>query len=98
MRRMKSATETLLHAQFNRLRERYGVQHMWLFGSVARGEDEPGSDVDIVVEFARPSFDDFMNLKFDLESQLQRPVDLVTRSAIRPRMRLYIESEAIAIA
>lgn len=48
------------------LRERFSVTRIGVFGSFARGEERPDSDVDILVELAEPTFDHFMDLKFRL--------------------------------
>jgi len=72
-----------------------GVKSMAVFGSVARDEARPDSDVDILVEFRGPAtFNGYMDLKFFLEELLGRSVDLVTRKSIRPRLKTRIESEA----
>jgi predicted nucleotidyltransferase len=69
-----------------------GVKSMAIFGSVARDEARPDSDVDILVEFLEPAtFNGYMDLKFFLEDLLGRPVDLVTRKSIRPRLKTRIE-------
>lgn len=94
---MSNAIQTALAGQLPDLRRKYGVRALALFGSQARGDARPDSDVDLLVEFENPTFDNFMNLKFDLEQRLRRPVDLVTRAALRPRLRPYIEAEAIAL-
>jgi predicted nucleotidyltransferase len=74
---------------------RMGVKSMAIFGSVARDEARPDSDVDILVEFQGPAtFNGYMDLKFFLEDLLGRPVDLVTRKSIRPRLKTRIKSEA----
>ena len=76
-----------------------GVEYAGLFGSHARGEATPDSDVDILVEFEQtPNFDQFMDLKFHLEELLKKKVDLVTRHALKPRMRPIIEKEALLVA
>ena len=81
------------------LRSRYGVRNLSVFGSVARGDEKPDSDVDILVEFEQtPNFDQFMDLKFHLEELLQKKVDLVTLHALKPRMRPIIEKEALLVA
>jgi len=75
-----------------------GVKSLALFGSLARGDAGPESDIDILVEFQGPStFDRYMDLKFFLEELLNRPVDLVTRKALKPRLRPYVEKEAIYV-
>lgn len=81
------------------LRQRFGVRHLAVFGSVARGQARHDSDVDVLVTFEGPAdFDRFMDLKFYLEELLGRPVDLVTRRALRPELREGIEREAIRVA
>jgi len=88
----------LLRQHREELRKRFGVKSLAIFGSVARGEAGPDSDVDILVEFeGRATFDRYMGLKFFLEDLLGRRVDLVTRKALKPRMRPYVEREAIYV-
>jgi hypothetical protein len=77
---------------------RMGVKTLAIFGSVARDEASPDSDVDILVEFQGPAtFNGYMDLKFFLEDLLGRPVDLVTRKSIRPRLKTQIEREALYV-
>jgi superfamily I DNA/RNA helicase len=59
------------------LETRFSVRSIGLFGSVLRGSAIGGSDVDILVELAHPTFDHYMDLKFFLEDHLGWPVDLV---------------------
>ncbi len=76
-----------------------GVSSLFLFGSVARGEARPDSDVDLLVDFDGPAtFDRYMQLKFFLEDLLQRRVDLLTRQAVRPELRYLIEQDARRVA
>lgn len=78
---------------------RFRVRSLDLFGSLARDEAQTTSDVDLLVEFDdSPTFDQFMDLKFFLEDLLSRRVDLVTRAALKPRMRPAIEREAVRVA
>jgi hypothetical protein len=79
--------------------ERFAVKSLALFGSVARDEDRPDSDVDVLVEFNGPAtFDRYMGLKLFLEELLQTRVDLVTQRALKPRMRPRVEQEAVYVA
>ena len=79
--------------------EGLGVRRLLLFGSVARGEDGPNSDIDILVEFAGPpSFDGYMDLKFLLEDALGRAVDLVTVGGLRGEIRAEVLSQALRVA
>lgn len=77
---------------------RMGVKTLAVFGSVARDEARRDSDVDILVEFRdSATFNGYMDLKFFLEDLLGRPVDLVTRKSIRPRLKTQIEREALYV-
>jgi len=80
------------------LRNRFGVKRLGLFGSIARGEASPGSDIDILVEFHAPSFDRYMDLKFYLEERLGRPVDLVLKGSLKPALRERILREVRDVA
>ena len=76
-----------------------GVKSLAVFGSVARGEANPESDVDILIEFRQPAtFDGYMQTKFYLEDLLGCPIDLVVRQALKPRMLPVVEREAIYVA
>lgn len=66
-----------------------------VFGSFARDEARPNSDVDIIVELSELTFAHYMDLKFYLEKALQPPVDLVMADAVKPRLRPIIEREAL---
>jgi predicted nucleotidyltransferase len=77
------------------LSERYTVVRIGVFGSFARGDESPESDVDILVELAEPTFDHYMDLKFRLEEVLQRPVDLVMAETMKPRLKPIIEQEVV---
>lgn len=77
------------------LRERFSVVRIGVFGSFARGDETPESDVDIVVELAEPTFDHYMDLKFRLEEVLQRPVDLVMADTLKPRLKPIVEREVV---
>jgi hypothetical protein len=81
------------------LKSGLGIAALAVFGSVARGQAAPGSDVDILVDFDGPAdFDRFMELKEWLEAALGIRVDLVTRKALRPALRDAIEREAVRVA
>jgi len=73
----------------------FGVRGLALFGSAARGEAGPASDLDFVVDFEKKSFDSYMDLKAFLERLFGCKVDLVVSDAIKPRLRSIILSEAV---
>ena len=73
-----------------------GVRSLALFGSAARDEAQPESDLDLLVEFAEPvGIFRFLDVKAYLESILGHPVDLVTRDALKPQLREAILGEAV---
>ena len=81
----------------DQLRE-FGIRELALFGSYARGDAGPESDIDFLVEFERVSFDGYMGLKEFLESLFGKRVDLVIKSAIKTRLRERILAEAVRAA
>lgn len=76
-----------------------GVKLLAIFGSVARDEARPDSDVDILVEFeGSVTFDCYMDVKFYLEDLLETRVDLVSQRSLKPLIRSTVEREAIYVA
>jgi uncharacterized protein len=78
-----------------------GVSSLSLFGSVARDEAKPGSDVDILVEFsehARVGLFHLIAVKLYLEGLLRCPVDLGTPDALREPIREQALREAVRVA
>ena len=79
------------------LQSEYGVKGMTLFGSTARGDNRPESDVDILVEMP-PKIFLMSALKQYLEKILNSSVDLVRRhSHLSPKFLNQIEKDAITI-
>lgn len=80
------------------LARRYGVVRLALFGSMARNEARPDSDVDVVVSFDGPATSErYFGVQFYLEDALGCAVDLVTEKALRRELRPYIEQEAVNV-
>ncbi len=76
-----------------------GVKSLRLFGSTARDEMRPDSDVDLLVAFeAIPTFSVYMQLRIFLEDLLGASVDLVTETGLRSQVRPYVERDAIRVA
>ena len=77
---------------------RFGVVQLLLFGSTARDEAQPDSDVDIVVSFDGPATSQkYFGVQFHLEDALGCSVDLVTEKALRQELRPFIEQEAVSV-
>lgn len=72
-----------------------GVKKIGLFGSFVRGEQQAGSDIDLLVEFDpdEKSFDNFMELAFFLDQLLQQTVDVVTVESLSPYIGPHILEE-----
>ena len=82
------------------LQRRFGVKSLAIFGSVARGEAGPDSDIDILVEFdleAHVGLFKMVELKEFLEHVLGRPVDIVTLDGLRTWMRDRVQKEAVRV-
>jgi uncharacterized protein len=78
----------------------YGVRELSLFGSAARAEMRPDSDIDVMVEFdsaVRIGLIQFESFSADLEALIGRKVDLVTKGGLKPWIRPYVLKEARVI-
>jgi predicted nucleotidyltransferase len=88
-----------LRAHRPALAEQFGVKSLALFGSVARNEATAESDVDLLVEFDRPTgYFGLVRLQLFLQDLLGCEVDLGTPGSLRPAMRARVEKEAILVA
>lgn len=80
------------------LAKAHGARSVALFGSAARGEDRPGSDLDFVVELEPGrSLLDLIGLAEDLQELLGRKVDVVSRAGMKPRVRAEALRDAIRV-
>ena len=77
----------------------FGVKEIGIFGSYARSEQEEQSDIDILVEFKNgyKTFDNYMDLKDFLEDLLGIDVDLVVKTALKPRLKEIILQEVVYV-
>ena len=96
---MKSLEEirAILRQHRDELRDRFGVRRIGIFGSCAREEHTPLSDVDVLVELERPMGWEIVDLHRYLEELLRVKVDLVTEGALRrkPLLRRYILEDLV---
>ena len=80
------------------LARRRGAKNIRVFGSVARREARPGSDIDLLIDLEPGrSLLDAGGLAMDLTTLLNHPVDIVTEAGLRERIRARILGEAIEI-
>ena len=76
----------------------YGAHDMRIFGSVARGDQQEGSDLDLLVRFEpNRSLIDHGGLICDLEELLGVKVDVVSEGGMREQFRRYVEKEAVSL-
>ena len=93
-----SETLELMRSHAPELYRHFGIHDLFVFGSVARDEARPDSDVDVLVEFeGKADFDRYMGLKLYLEDLLHRRVDLVTRRALRTALLPSVEKDAVHV-
>lgn len=76
------------------LKEKYKVKTLGIFGSYIRGEQKKKSDVDILVEFEKPlGLLEFVGLQLQLSELLGKKVDLVMKTALKPKIGKHILEE-----
>jgi predicted nucleotidyltransferase len=88
----------ILNREAPELRRRFGVRSIGLFGSHARGEATPTSDIDILIDFENPRFDDYFEVKALLEELFGCPVDLALAHTLRPYLKPIILRETVYAA
>lgn len=74
--------------------DKYKVKSIAIFGSFVRNEQAQNSDIDFLVEFQKPTFDNYIGLRDNLKRLLHRKVDLVSKKALKERIKRYILKEA----
>lgn len=85
-------------AEIRRLLEERGYTEPEIFGSVARGDDEANSDVDILVDVpAGASLLDIIGMQIQLEDLLGCSVDLVPRKDLKPRVRVRVTNDLMPL-
>ena len=73
------------------------IKRAGIFGSYARGEQNSKSDIDILVEPAKPMGFAFVGIQFELEDKLKKKVDLITYNSIHPLLKERILNEEVKI-
>jgi predicted nucleotidyltransferase len=76
---------------------RYPIRRLGIFGSFARGDAYPDSDIDILVEFSEPVGFEIVDLAMELEALLGHTVDLVSRHGVRDRLLPYVERDLVYV-
>lgn len=95
MTTIKEHLFTVVKDHQDEIHNKFNVESLSIFGSVARGHAKPDSDVDFLVSYKKtPGFFEFLDLKEYLENILGRRVDLVTKKALKKQLRKQILLEA----
>jgi len=81
--------KAILQQHRAQLRERFGVARLAVFGSYARGDQTPQSDVDVMVELEHPLGYEFVDLHDTIETMLGVRVDLATPAMLTGKPRLW---------
>lgn len=94
----RAETLALLRRHKPAMQRRFGVRSLALFGSRASEQSGAGSDIDMLVDIDGPATSArYFGLQFFLEDLLGGSVDLVTRQALRPQLRRFVERDAIDV-
>ncbi len=86
-----------LDANISEIRERFGIETIGIFGSVARGEDSVDSDVDVMISFMplQAGYRNLLGLNHYLTGLFNRRIDLVTVNGMSPYIMPYVASDII---
>ena len=92
------AVSEAVATEIRQLGERYGIRNIRVFGSSARGEAGPESDIDLLVEYV-PGHGGFAFVDFcdAVEGLLRRKVDVVTEKSLHPVIRDKVLAEAVPL-
>ena len=96
---MQDAISKKLKKHLVKIKAKFKVKEIGIFGSQIKGEATKRSDIDILVDFQEgyKTFDNYMELRFFLEDLLNCEIDLVLKSALKERVKPYILSEVIYV-
>lgn len=80
------------------LQENYPISELGVFGSYARDEQRPESDIDILVTFEQPvTLFDLVRLENELSTRLGIDVDLVTKESLKPRIESHVTEDVLYV-
>ncbi len=80
------------------LQKRYPIKYLGVFGSYIRNEQTLQSDLDVLVEFSKPvSLLEYVRLELELSDALGVRVDLVSKTALKPRIGRHILAEVVQV-
>lgn len=79
--------------EHKKILEKYKVKSIALFGSYVRNEQKEDSDIDFLVDFEEPTYDNFINLVFFLEELFEKKVEVIPEGGLSPYIEPYIRKE-----
>jgi len=99
---MSIKKEILKYIKENKKRfyKEYGIKEIYLFGSVARGEDNEKSDIDLMVEFDKNknvTIFELMMFEEELKKKFQKNVDVATKEMIKPIVFNYVKKDLLNV-
>lgn len=78
---------------------RFNPKMVGVFGSYARGENDPNSDLDVLIDFEHsPDLLEVIGLEQELSETLGTKVDLITLRSLNPQLKEYVEKDLILLA
>ena len=87
-----------INKNFGLIKKDYQVKKIGIFGSVAKGQQRSGSDLDILIEFSKPiSFFQFIELEEFLSKILNKKVDLVSKKGLKQAIKKQVLKEVIYV-
>ena len=88
---------SILKREANDLKDRFGVIHIGLFGSVVRDEAKDSSDLDLLIELDPVSitYQKYLDLELYLQSLFSRKVEILTTDGVSPYILPYISQEVV---
>ncbi|QCI29052.1 nucleotidyltransferase family protein [Caminibacter pacificus] len=84
----------------NRFEKEYGIKKIYLFGSVARGEDNENSDIDLMVEFDTDkniTIFELMMFEEEMKNKFGRKVDVATKDMLKPIVYNYVQKDLLNV-
>ena len=87
----------ILRSSKEKLKDKYPIEYLGLFGSYSRNEQNTKSDIDILVEFNDKIGIKFIDLAEELESLLEIKVDLVSRKGVKSEYLAIIEEDLVNV-
>lgn len=87
----------ILSENKSRLVNKYHLTSIGVFGSFTREDFRDDSDIDILIDYDQPIGIEFIDLAYELEKLLERPVDLVSRNGIKPKYFREIQKDLLYV-